>query len=82
MPITKEAAAKFTKHEVSFDPAIGWPNAEDLYYECLICGEFVHSSENDECKCRNIYVDAAAGRAGARDEHKVRLVKITKVEDV
>lgn len=82
MAISKEIAAKLATHKIPFDPALGWPNAEDLYYECLICGDFVHSSEDDECKCGNMYVDAAAGRAGARSEQKIRLIKVTKSDSV
>jgi len=76
MAIPKEIAAKLEKLEVTFDPSLGWPNGSDLYYECLICGDIVRSSEEDECRCGNIYVDAAAGRAGAKRGQEVRLLKI------
>jgi hypothetical protein len=75
MPITKQNANKFKKEELKFDPRVGWPNGDDLFYQCLVCGDFVCSVKEDECQCRNVYVDAAAGRAGAKDEQKVRLVK-------
>jgi hypothetical protein len=50
MTIPKEIAANLDKLEVAFDPSVGWPNGSDLYYECLICGDLVHSSEDDECR--------------------------------
>ena len=79
MPITKRDSDKFKKEELGFDPKLGWPNADDLFYHCLVCGDLVCSAKDDQCQCRNIYVDAAAGRAGAKEEQKVRLIKLLNV---
>lgn len=54
----------------------GWPSGTDLYYECEKCFALVLSTESTQCECGNVYVDAQAGRAGAGDESKVRLVKL------
>ena len=53
----------------------GWPSGDDLFYECQKCGEVVPSTQDGQCKCGNVYVDAGYVRAGAIDESLVRLVK-------
>jgi hypothetical protein len=76
MVIKKEIAAKLNKIEIAFDPSLGWPNGADIFYECLICRDIISSIEDAECRCSNLYVDAAAGRAGAKREKDVRLLKM------
>jgi hypothetical protein len=53
----------------------GWPAGPDIFYRCERCGDLLPSTEYGECSCRNVYVDIDAGRAGAADESKVRLMK-------
>lgn len=76
MAIAKEIAAKLKWVEEHFDLASGWPNGPDLYYKCLICGDFVCSFAYDECRCGNIDVDVGAGRVGAKGKQHVRLIRI------
>lgn len=63
---------------IEFDPAKGWPAGSFLYYECMICGSIVNSMKDGTCACRNLYIDASAGRMGAKDVGKVRLFEEKK----
>jgi hypothetical protein len=51
----------------------GWPAGEDLYYECLRCGDIIPSlpDKNLECACGNIAIDRDYGRFSAGDEQLV-----------
>ena len=53
----------------------GWPSGGDLYYRCAQCGDFVPSTRDGHCTCGNIYVDTGYGRAGAKDQSKISLVR-------
>lgn len=77
MALRKESVRPEQICSEPFDPKKGWPNGIDIYYECMICGDFVHSTEDDECRCRNVFVDAGSGRAGAKREVEVKVVKIS-----
>ena len=61
---------------IEHDFSTGWPAAEDLFYECQLCGVRLSSIQDGECTCGNVFVDASGGRAGADDDLKVRLVKV------
>jgi len=60
---------------INFDPHKGWPVGEGLYYECLLCGKELSTTEDSFCMCYNLLVDASAGRIGAKHEDKVRLFR-------
>lgn len=51
------------------------PVGPELYYECTIRGEAVHSMPRDNatCKCFNIMVDLDAGRLTIKSHAYVRL---------
>jgi len=51
------------------------PAGPELYYECTICGEGVHSmpKDNATCKCFNIIVDVDASRLAITSVNNVRL---------
>jgi hypothetical protein len=57
------------------DAAKNYPVAENLYYECLVCGNVLPSMprENASCMCRNILVNASLGRIEIRDHVKTKL---------
>jgi hypothetical protein len=61
--------------EVPFDPSVGYPFGNNLYYECLKCGVIIPSSPKDciQCACGNIRIDPDYGRVGVKDS---RLMKI------
>lgn len=63
----------------AFNPTMGYPADESLFYECLRCGDVVPSKPDDSahCKCRNIMVDVDYGRMDVQDATKVRLFKAT-----
>jgi hypothetical protein len=65
------------KHQ-KFNFKRGYPFAPNLFYECLECNELVHSAPKNcvACSCRNIIVDADAGRMAVRDDSQIRLVKL------
>ena len=59
------------------DISKGYPAADDLYYECLTCGDIIPSKPNDDiaCKCKNIIVDIGYGRMDIGDVAKARLFR-------
>lgn len=74
--------------EVPFDPKKGYPVGPHRYfkgypvgphrfYKCLICSEVLPSRPKDsmQCRCGNVFIDVDAGRMGARDESKIRLLE-------
>lgn len=73
----QELKSEFVREYVDFDPSKGWRAGRDLYYECQICGDLVHSISNSRCSCRNVLVEEDSARAGAKDETKVKLVRLT-----
>jgi hypothetical protein len=60
---------------VPHDFGTGWPSGEELFYECLKCGVIIPSTQDGQCECGGVYVDAGYGRAGADDISQVRLLK-------
>lgn len=53
-----------TRSYLHFDPAAGYPAGNNVYYECLKCGDIIPSQPKDcaNCKCRNIMIDVDYGR--------------------
>ncbi|HXR03249.1 MAG TPA: hypothetical protein VN836_00900 [Verrucomicrobiae bacterium] len=68
----QERATRIYQH---FDPANGYPVGNDLYYECLTCGNVIPSTskKNVRCACRNVAIDAAAGRLTVQSNEKIKL---------
>lgn len=68
-----------TKKYIEFEPnqAKGYPAGKNVFYECLICGEFVESKPQyfAECKCQNITVDTSGGRLSITDHEKFKIFK-------
>lgn len=64
---------------IPFDPSVGYPFGDDLYYECLKCGAVIPSSPQDyiECTCGNIWVDPGYGRVGVKDNRLLRIFQRT-----
>jgi hypothetical protein len=56
----------------------GYPAGPDIFYECGICGESVPSQPPDAeaCSCRNIIVDADAGRVSVKDPSRFKAYRI------
>jgi hypothetical protein len=54
----------FVVDAMSFNEASGYPQGDDLYYECSLCGEIVRSQpiESAECSCGNLLVDSDTGQ--------------------
>lgn len=55
----------------------GFPVAADIYYECRICGDTVPSRPENSaaCSCRNIVVDADAGRISVKKKNKLLIYR-------
>lgn len=51
----------------------GYPAASHIFYECGICGNAIPSHLTGACSCRNIMVDADAGRVSIEDNVKFRV---------
>lgn len=60
---------------MQFDPNEGYPVGDNLFYECLSCGETVPSLPPDSthCRCRNIMIDVDYGRISIQDHSLIRL---------
>jgi hypothetical protein len=54
----------FVVDAMSFDAASGYPQGDDLYYQCSLCGDIVRSQpiESAECSCGNLVVDSDTGK--------------------
>lgn len=62
---------------MTFDPAKGYPASKSIFYECGLCGDYI-SSQPDisvRCKCRNIVIDADAGRVSVKNEEQFKVFK-------
>ncbi len=59
---------------LEFNAATGFPAGSCIRYECGICGETLASMPEHAaaCKCRNIIVDADAGRVAVKDSSKMK----------
>lgn len=58
----------FSVSEPMFDAKWGWPAADDLYYEYLLCHGVLKSrpTNSGSCICGNLFIDLDAGRLGTR----------------
>ena len=65
--------------EIPFVPADGYPAGRDVRYECLRCGAIISSMPSyDEawtCACKNVRVDADAGRVSVDDHGAFRVFR-------
>lgn len=61
---------------LDFDPTVGWPAGDGIFYECQKCKSVVSTKEDGDCKCHNLYVDATCGRIGAKEPDKVRPFRV------
>jgi hypothetical protein len=61
------------------DFSAGYPAGELIYYECTVCGISVPSMPRNAaaCKCRNIIIDADAGRVAVKDVSRMRAYQVT-----
>ena len=66
-----EFERSFVVDAMSFDSASGYSEADDLYFECTLCGDIVRSRpiEVAECSCGNLAVDPDSGRLLPRYAH-------------
>ncbi len=62
------------KKYIDFNPNSGYPAGEKVFFECLECGDNMHSlpSDNMMCKCRNIRIDVDYGRISVKDHLKMK----------
>ena len=61
-----------------FSPTSGYPAQDNVYYECLKCGDVVPSRPSDSihCKCRNIMIDVDYGRIKIQEPAQVRMFSV------
>lgn len=66
------------KKYINFDASVGFPAGERVRYECGICSDTLPSMPQNAaaCKCRNIIVDADAGRVSVKDEKEIKAYEI------
>lgn len=52
----------------------GYPAGSDIFYECKTCGDVIPSRPENAaaCSCRNVIVDADAGRVSVKNKGKFR----------
>jgi hypothetical protein len=65
---------------IPFDPSVGYPFGDDLFYECLKCGTSIPSLPEDwvECACRNIQIDAGFGRVAVKDHQLMKIFRLAR----
>lgn len=63
---------------IMFDATKGYPAGARVRYECGICGATLASmpDHSTACKCRNIIVDAEAGRVAVKEFAKLLAYEI------
>ena len=73
------STGKTEKSYHSFDPAKGYPAGDNLYYECLKCGDVIPSMPDDDihCKCRNIMIDVGFSRLTIQDHKQAKLFSVS-----
>lgn len=71
--MTKQLRHKGRRY-LRFDATQGFPASDNLYYECLRCGDVVPSLPNDNiaCSCENIAIDVDYGRVHVDDPSQLR----------
>ena len=64
-----------SRQYLTFNPAVGYPAAKDLFYECLSCGDVIPSLPDDstQCKCKNIMIDIDYGRIKIQNPALIKL---------
>lgn len=64
---------KRTYHD--FNPSSNYPADENLFYECLRCGDVLPSLPKNsvECTCKNIAIDVGYGRIIVKDHKSIKL---------
>lgn len=65
---------------VDFNENEGFPIGKDLYYECRLCGDVMHSKVKnaDECTCGNLSIDSDYCRVSVRKKETVKLIRKVK----
>jgi hypothetical protein len=76
MFIVKKLSNK-KKIYLNFEPAMGYPVSKSIFYECGLCGDYIPSQPDRSvrCKCRNIVIDADAGRVSVKNEEQFKVFK-------
>jgi hypothetical protein len=64
-----------TRRYFTFDPDLGYPAGDTMYYECTKCHTVIASLPEDStaCDCRNIRIDVDYGRIFVRDFNGIRV---------
>ncbi len=64
-----------TRQYIPLDPDLGYPAGDGIYYECVRCGDILHSAPPDPvtCKCHNIRIDVDAGRLAVAEVSEIRV---------
>ena len=65
------------KEYIDFNPTEGYPQGDDLFYECLSCQVEIPSSstENLCCKCFNVFYDEDEDKFNVQDTSKIALFR-------
>jgi len=63
---------------IEFDPGLGYPTGENVYYECLNCKMSIPSIPKVSlgCLCKNILIDLEYGRLSIKDHEKFEAYKL------
>lgn len=61
-----------------FNTDSGYPAGNNLFYECLRCGEIIKSLPDDSvmCSCGNITIDVDYGRISIKEDNLVKLFSV------
>ena len=68
--------------DINYLAGMALPVSDRTFYQCVNCWRILRSnpSDNEYCGCGNVSIDVDAGRAGARNENFLRVLKIA-IED-
>lgn len=65
------------KEYIDFNPTEGFPQGDDLFYECRSCKVEIPSrpAENLCCKCFNVFYDVDEGKFTVQDTSQLALFR-------
>ncbi len=82
METQNELKKNYSWEQVGFDETTGYPFGNDLFYECQFCRQLIQAypdkADRDkafECSCKNLIIDADAGRIFISKPNSTKLYK-------
>ena len=66
-----------------YDHKHGYPVGDNLYYECMACGDIIPSlpQRSRGCRCDNVFIDVGYARVCIKDHDQVKLFATEAVDE-